>query len=423
MSNLKRGSGETFSQNGERPSKTIKTIRAAINQVSDQIQLVTKEIDQIKSNINTLDTDIFDDGYSTEEYDPCFDQVYCEHNSYDPDLDMNKFDKLEPDIDMLISLGNSYHCTNRLEHRGINLQILKRLVSPLLELKHMIGMKEVKKAVVDHIIFALNKMREENICGICTACISDVDAKCTNDKQDMMHTVITGPPGVGKTDLGQILGKIYTAMGLLSKGTFNIAKRSDLVAKFLGQTAIKTQNFIDKCQGGILFIDEAYSLGNSEGRDSFSKECIDTLNQNLTEKRDFLCIIAGYKDDLESCFFATNKGLARRFSFRYDITGYSSDELCQIFESKLKKEGWKIQEGIDIQSFFKKNKALFPYFGGDIETLFFACRLIHNRRHFLSANYPGKIIQEKDIQVGFDAFVENRKSKKAIDQIISSMYI
>merc|ERR1711991_1200935 len=110
------------------------------------------------------------------------------------------------------------------------------------------------------------------------------------NNDDMLHTVITGPPGVGKTELGRILGHIYKGMGVLKKGHLKIVKRSDLIGKYLGHTAAKTQDVIDECSGGVMFIDEAYSLCNKEGRDSFSKECIDTLNQNLTERRDFLCI-------------------------------------------------------------------------------------------------------------------------------------
>ena len=92
-----------------------------------------------------------------------------------------------------------------------------------------------------------------------------------------------------------------------NKYEFKIVKRSDLIGKYLGHTAAKTQKVIDSCKGGVLFIDEAYSLGNPEGRDSFSKECIDTINQNLTEnKANLLCIIAGYKDALDKCFFAYN---------------------------------------------------------------------------------------------------------------------
>ena len=97
--------------------------------------------------------------------------------------------------------------------------------------------------------------------------------------------LVKGEPGTGKTELGNILGKIYLAVGALKNDVFRVVKRSDLIAGYLGQTAIKTQKVIDQCTGGVLFIDEAYSLGNSEQRDSFSKECIDTLNQNLSEKK------------------------------------------------------------------------------------------------------------------------------------------
>ena len=118
----------------------------------------------------------------------------------------------------------------------------------------------------------------------------------------------------------------------LENDNFITATRSDLVAKYLGQTADKTQKVIDSALGGVLFIDEAYSLGNQEQRDSFSKECIDTINENLTEKKtDFICIIAGYKDEIESCFFSYNSGLERRFPVRFTIEEYKPEELYLIF--------------------------------------------------------------------------------------------
>ena len=125
---------------------------------------------------------------------------------------------------------------------------------------------------------------------------------------------------------------------------FRIVKRADLIGKYLGHTAAKTQEVIDSCKGGVLFIDEAYSLGNAEGRDSFSKECIDTLNQNLSEnKNNLLCIIAGYKESLEKCFFSYNEGLNRRFSFRYNIEPYSAEQLRDIFLCKLREIKWDIK--------------------------------------------------------------------------------
>ena len=149
-------------------------------------------------------------------------------------------------------------------------------------------MNSIKKNIINHIIYYLQ----------------DLD-----DSKNMIHTIIQGPPGVGKSLLGKIIGDIYYYLGIFNNNLrhhrfeeyrnnypFRVAKRSDLIGRYLGETAIKTQEFIDSCYGGVMFIDEAYSLGNNEGRDSFSKECIDTINQNLTEnKGNFLCIIAGYK--------------------------------------------------------------------------------------------------------------------------------
>ena len=92
-----------------------------------------------------------------------------------------------------------------------------------------------------------------------------------------------------------------------------------------------------------MFIDEAYSLGDNEGRDSFSKECLDTLNQNLSDnKGKFLCIIAGYTDSLDKNFFAFNDGLRRRFTFKYVIEKYTAEELRDIFLQKVSDKGWKI---------------------------------------------------------------------------------
>ena len=167
---------------------------------------------------------------------------------------------------------------------NLDTKILHKLVGPLQKLKNMIGLKQVKQQVFEQIIFYLQNLDDQNY--------------------DMLHTVIEGEPGTGKTELAKILGEIYTEMGILSKGTFTSVKRADLIGGYLGQTAMKTKKVLEEANGGVLFIDEAYSLGNQEGKDSYSKECIDTLTAFLTEeKEDFVLIIAGYKEDLKKCFF------------------------------------------------------------------------------------------------------------------------
>ena len=154
-----------------------------------------------------------------------------------------------------------------------------------------------------------------------------------NTNKDMLHTVIEGDPGVGKTEIAKILGELYCSLGILSKGTFKSVKRADLVGGYLGQTATKTLKILEENKGGVLFIDEAYSLGNEEGKDIYSKECIDTITAFLSENRqDFVCIIAGYKKALRQCFFKYNAGLERRFPWSYTIDPYNDIELKLIFE-------------------------------------------------------------------------------------------
>jgi hypothetical protein len=335
----------------------------------------------------------------------------CNHIK-DDDYKMEKLPISIKNINDLIKLGMTYHCKNRTEYFGINLKLLCNLVSPLSELNNLVGMHKVKVDIVNQIIFFLQGLNQKDKCGVCADCSFGV--LCTaNLNEDMLHTVITGPPGVGKTELGKILGKVYKAMGVLKNGTFNIAKRSDLIGKYLGHTAMKTQAFIDKCNGGVMFIDEAYSLGSAEKRDSFSKECIDTLNQNLTEKKNFLCIIAGYKTELDECFFSFNPGLARRFTFKYNIDSYSAEELMKIFLLKINNEGWKYDsESKDkLNTFFKENIKKFPHFGGDVETFFLNCKIHHGKRVLFQDINTRKTLTFDDISNGFTTFITNRKGK------------
>jgi AAA+ superfamily predicted ATPase len=103
--------------------------------------------------------------------------------------------------------------------------------------------------------------------------------------KNMLHTIIEGGPGVGKTEVAKIIGEIYSCMGIVKSNKFKKIKLTDLKGEYVGHTAHKTQKLFDDPEGGIIFIDEAYSLGGQETVDSFSKECIDIINQNLSEEK------------------------------------------------------------------------------------------------------------------------------------------
>ena len=224
-----------------------------------------------------------------------------------------------------------------------------------------------------------------------------------------------------KTELGKILGSIYLGLGILKNDTFRVVKRSEPIGKYLGHTVAQTQEIIDDCKGGIMFIDEAYSLGNEEKRDSFSKECLDTINQNLTENRqEFMCIIAGYKESLNKCFFSYNEGLKRRFPFWYDIKGYDAEELKEIFKRKVIKDNWKLDS--DIKSEFLKEK--FEFYGGDIDTFTFYCKMAYSKRIFNNSLSDNKTLVLEDLNNGFKTFEENKdKLKEKIKAPPFGMYL
>jgi hypothetical protein len=276
---------------------------------------------------------------------------------------------------------------------SINMETLSKLVTPLKKLKSMIGLDGVKNYIVDMILYYLQNFENKN--------------------NNMLHTVIEGPPGVGKTELGKILAEIYASMGVIPSNKFKLVKRSDLVGEYLGHTAPKTQKVIDEADGGVLFIDEAYSLGNEDKRDSFSKEAIDVINQNLSEnKKKLIVIIAGYPDELEKCFFSYNPGLKRRFPFKFKIDGYNSDELKDIFIKKVNDAKWKINDDMTsnvLNEFFTKNKEEFPYYGGDIENLLLNCKFAHSRRVFGKHPKNKRKLNKTDLEIGFDRFVDNKK--------------
>jgi hypothetical protein len=249
-----------------------------------------------------------------------------------------------------------------------------------------------------------------------------------NVSGDYMHTVLYGPPGTGKTEVAKILGNIFCNLGVLKSNTFKKVTRSDLVAGYLGQTAIKTREVIESAIGGVLFIDEAYALGNTEKRDSFSKECIDTLCEALSDhKHELMVIIAGYEKELNDCFFSYNEGLSSRFTWRYKIDSYDAVELRKIFEKIVRDNKWTFHERESVKDeWFKAKQPYFKYFGRDIEVFFTKTKIAHGRRAFYLSAKDRRKLTIKDLDAGFELFSNTDEIKGRGQQLAgpaATMYL
>ena len=157
-----------------------------------------------------------------------------------------------------------------------------------------------------------------------------------------LHMVFMGNPGTGKTTVARLLAKIYHAIGVLSKGQLVEVDRSGLVAGFVGQTAIKTNEVIQSALGGVLFIDEAYALANADSPNDFGKEAIETLLKGMEDNRaDLVVIVAGYTELMDR-FIHSNPGLESRFNKYFHFEDYTGPQLMEIFRSMCKKNGYTL---------------------------------------------------------------------------------
>lgn len=183
------------------------------------------------------------------------------------------------------------------------------------EISKLVGMEEIKKIIKEVYAWLYVNQRREQL-GL-------------KSGKQVLHMLFKGNPGTGKTTVARLIGKLLAHMKILSKGHLIEAERADLVGEYIGHTAQKTRELLKKAMGGILFIDEAYSLGRGGERD-FGKEAIDTIVKYMEDKQnDFVLILAGYSKEMDQ-FLTLNSGLQSRFPVIIEFPDYNVEELMEI---------------------------------------------------------------------------------------------
>lgn len=280
-----------------------------------------------------------------------------------------EFDNFMDKIDHLSSLLSSSQLAK-----------LRHLRPALDQLSELVGLTEAKNKILEIVLYYLQGLQSGG---------------------EMMHTAIYGPPGVGKTTLAKILASIYCNLGFLSCREVIVASSADFIGKYLGFTESRVKKLLEKSQGRVLFIDEAYSLGNAG---DYSKSALNVLNKSLSEDSErFVCVIAGYKEAIEKDFFSANPGLEGRFPWTITIDGYTAEELGEIFRRLLKKNDWTTEFPTKkLDDFFRENLDRFPCWARDVEKFFFFCKISYSARQFGSSSGQdcGRSFSLEDLENG-----------------------
>lgn len=313
------------------------------------------------------------------------------------DIDVN-------DISDLLKIINENEYDSNFRY-NIDLKALHNIKTELENLNNMVGLENMKTNIIDQLLYFLQGLH-------------------TIGNGDYKHTILHGPPGTGKTEVAKIMGTMYSKIGILKNNIFRKVTRSDLIAGYLGQTALKTKKVIEECLGGVLFIDEVYSLGSPMDNDNYSKECIDTICECLSDNKDnLMVIVAGYENEINERFLKMNSGLESRFIWKFEMDRYTYNDLCTIFIRMVKKNNWCIDNEKVVEEWFKQNFEQFKSYGRDIEKLFSYVKIAHGRRIYGKKQDDKYKITIIDLNKGLSVFKENSIKKNEIPKYIhQTMY-
>ncbi|MDR1838793.1 MAG: AAA family ATPase [Treponema sp.] len=247
----------------------------------------------------------------------------------------------------------------------------------LAELNELIGLQKVKDKVNNLISYQkVQEIREEQ--GLSTV-------------RGTLHLAFTGKPGTGKTTVARIVGRIYKQIGLLSKGHFIEASRTDLIAGYQGQTALKVKQMMERAKGGVLFIDEAYSITENDHSDSYGRECLTELTKALEDYRDDLVVIvAGYTEPMNN-FFESNPGLKSRFNTFIEFDDYTAEELEDILSMMCKNSDYVLSEEVR-----KRIRQYLSNQAAEKDEHFANGRLVRNIYDDLIMNHAKRVVDIKE---------------------------